>query len=578
MNRYLSIVLIIVYSIVNAQSPESFKFQTVVRDSTGVILQQLPVELKICILKDGAIGDVVYSEMHSGSTNQFGLISLNIGQGEPVSGNFSQINWGDHSFFLQLEADLAGMGEFQYMGTSQILSVPYALYAKASGLKNVPSYPQEVIDTLAATTGMIVLNNTTQCLNYYTGLSWMEMCGACTPQPTLASAGNDQTLIGDQTMLEANVPVFGTGNWSILTGTGGVVAEPDNPSSIFTGIQGNHYELSWAISNNCGNNSDNVFIHFVNELPPASEGLLFAPYVDCLLWPNYDISDISGTGICLYTCAFIVDNEFEQGANPCWGGFATLGMDYYQDKITSLRDQGGEIIMSFGGANGVELAFAASDEYELRDAYKTVIDAYSLNSIDFDIEGFLVAEPISRERRSKAIKLLQNEYPFLKISLTLPVMPDGLTNDGRNTVQSALANEVDIDCVNIMAMDYGPSGIDMGEAAISAGEALFGQLQTLYTAAGIILPDSVIWSKIGICPMIGENDVPGEIFYLDDATDLAIWAAQKKIGRLSMWSANRDRQCDNPNDPLYSCSHIPQLPFEFSGIFGAVATNPCDEK
>jgi hypothetical protein len=308
------------------------------------------------------------------------------------------------------------------------------------------------------------------------------------------------------------------------------------------------------------------------------EGLTFAPYVDCLLWPNFDISNIALTGICNYTCAFIVDNQFQSGANPCWGGYSTLGTEYYQDKIAALRAQGGDIIMSFGGANGIELAYAASNEFEARDAYKTMIQAYNLTSIDFDIEGFLVAEPLSRHRRSKAMKLLQNEFPYLKISLTLPVMPDGLTNDGKNTVASALSQGVDLDIINIMAMDYGPSGIDMGAAAISAGEALFVQLKSLYQNAGISQPDSIIWSKIGICPMIGENDVQGEIFYLNDALDLANWASQKKIGRLTMWSANRDKACTNPNDPLYSCSRIEQELFEFSSIFSAVSTNSCNSK
>ena len=77
--------------------------------------------------------------------------------------------------------------------------------------------------------------------------------------------------------------------------------------------------------------------------------------------------------------------------------------------------------------------------------------------------------------------------------------------------------------------------------------------------------------------MIGENDVPGEIFYLDDAQDLADWASENKIGRLSMWSANRDKECENPNEPLYSCSRISQNPFEFSNIFGVITINPCND-
>ncbi len=157
-------------------------------------------------------------------------------------------------------------------------------------------------------------------------------------------------------------------------------------------------------------------------------------------------------------------------------------------------------------------------------------------------------------------------------------MPTGLTADGKNVVQSAIDQNVNLTCVNLMAMDYGPSGIDMGDAAISAGEALFGQLKDIYQNAGQSIPDSVIWRKVGITPMIGENDVPGEIFTIDDANDLAVWAVEKKIGRLSMWSANRDKACQNPNDPLYSCSHIEQSLFEFSAIFGAVSTNSCNLK
>jgi chitinase len=167
--------------------------------------------------------------------------------------------------------------------------------------------------------------------------------------------------------------------------------------------------------------------------------------------------------------------------------------------------------------------------------------------------------------------LLQNEYPALRISLTLPVLPTGLTADGLNVVQSALGQNVNLSIINLMAMDYGGSGIDMGNAAISAGEAVFGQIKTLYQNNGMNLPDSVLWRKIGITPMIGVNDVQGEVFYLDDADDLAAWASNRKIGRLAMWSVNRDKQCANSSDPLYSCSHISQELYQFSGIFNAVS-------
>lgn len=561
-----------------SQTPQSFQYQAIIRDGYGNANANQELFLRISIIQDFPDGIIVYKEEHQTMTNQNGMVNLAIGTGSPLFNNFTDIPWHSGIYFIGIEIRFSLSGVYELLGISQLLSVPYSLYSLESGLKDVPALSQTQINNLSPNPGTVVLNLTTLCLNYFTGVTWMEMCGNCTPQPSVANAGEDQTIIGAETMLEANQPEIGTGLWQIISGSGGTITQPNQHNSLFSGIQGNEYELLWTISNNCGNNSDQVMIHFIHEPPSVMEGLAFAPYVDCLLWPNFDISNVALTGICNYTCAFIVDDQFQSGANPCWGGYSTLGTDYYQDKIAALREQGGDIIMSFGGANGIELAYAASTEFEARDAYKTMIEAYDLTSIDFDIEGFLVAEPLSRLRRSKAMKLLQNEFPYLKISLTLPVMPDGLTNDGKNTVASALSQGVDLDIINIMAMDYGPSGIDMGDAAISAGEALFTQLKTLYQNAGIPQSDSVIWSKVGICPMIGHNDVQGEIFYIDDAIDLANWASQKKIGRLTMWSANRDKACANPNDPLYSCSRIEQELFEFSSIFNAVSNNSCNSK
>lgn len=560
------------------QAPEAISYQALVRDPSGQILANQAVGFRIAILQGQLHQEEVYLEEHQDSTNTFGMVSLQIGKGAALHGSFREVNWAEGPHFLEVMTDINLSGTFTSTGITELLSVPFALYSKSSGLKNLPVLGQAQIDTLDAVAGSVVMNQTTHCLNYFTGTMWMEMCGTCTPQPDPALAGDNQTVIGNQTQLNATAPQTGSGMWNILSGTGGIIAEPQNPGSLFSGTQPGSYLLEWSVSTVCGSNTDQLSVNFINETPPPSDELIFAPYVDCLLWPNFEIQNVSETGICIYTCAFIVDNQSEPGANACWGGFSSLGTDYYQDKIAALRSQGGDIIMSFGGANGIELAYAAQDEYELRDAYKEVIEAYALSRVDFDIEGLYVAHSESVNRRSKALRLLLNEYPSLEISLTLPVMPEGLTQDGLNVVQSALEENVDIHCINIMAMDYGPSGIDMGDAAISAGEALFVQLKNLYQNAGLSLSDSVIWKKTGITPMIGENDVPEEVFYLDDAQDLAAWALEKNIGRLSLWSANRDRACENPNDPLYSCSHINQQLFEFSAIFGAVSVFPCQNK
>lgn len=567
--KRIIIVLIFLAFIVNtnAQSPNAIKYQTVVRDNMGQVISNQEIALKFSILKDDISGVSVYTETQQCMTNQFGLANLNIGEGVVISGDFNAIDWSTGVYFISIEIDIDLSGNFIFMGASQLLSVPYALYAEKSGLQGLPAYSQVQIDTLTANASDVVYNSTSECINYYTGLTWLALCGDCSPMPSVADAGPDQFLIGiNTTSLEAVEPEIGDGLWSIVSGIGGNVIEPANPESVFTGIEGNGYLLEWTVSNPCGSNSDDVNILF-NTNPGPYSGYEYLPYCDVCLWPAFDIENVEETGIHFYTLAFIVDNQAEPGANPCWGGFPTYDMTHFQDKIAALRAEGGDVIVSFGGANGIELAYAAESPEELRDAIKTVVDAYDLTGIDFDIEGMMVAHPESIERRSQAIKLLQTEYPDLNVSLTLPVMPYGLTPDGIAVVQSAVDFGVDLSIVNIMAMDYGPSGIDMGDAAISAAENLFTQLKDLYQNSGISKPDSCIWAMIGITPMIGENDVPGEVFYLDDAYDVLSFAVENKIGRLSIWSANRDHECENPYDPLYSCSHIPQEPFQFSNIF-----------
>jgi len=112
-----------------AQSPQAFKYQGVARDGSGNILANQSVSVKISILKGTPTGSIEYSETHNVSTDPHGLINLNIGEGTPVSGTFSGINWGSDEFFLKLEMDPAGGTSYQALGTSQLLSVPYALHS-----------------------------------------------------------------------------------------------------------------------------------------------------------------------------------------------------------------------------------------------------------------------------------------------------------------------------------------------------------------------------------------------------------------------------------------------------------------
>jgi hypothetical protein len=113
--------------------PQGISYQAVIRSATGATVSLQAVRLRLSIRDTTATGTVVYQETHSATTNQQGLVNLIIGQGTVVSGTFSSINWGAANKFLQVEVDPAGGTSYINIGTQQMMSVPYALYAKTAG-------------------------------------------------------------------------------------------------------------------------------------------------------------------------------------------------------------------------------------------------------------------------------------------------------------------------------------------------------------------------------------------------------------------------------------------------------------
>jgi len=132
-----------------AQTPESFKYQAVVRDGSGDVLDDQPVGVQISILQGSTSGTVVYSETFTPTTNQYGLINLNIGEGT-TSDIFSNINWINGPYFIKLEVDVTGGTNYVDLGTSQLKSVPFALLAKDIQNKQILNISN---DTLYLTDG-----------------------------------------------------------------------------------------------------------------------------------------------------------------------------------------------------------------------------------------------------------------------------------------------------------------------------------------------------------------------------------------------------------------------------------------
>lgn len=115
-----------------AQIPQRMSYQSVIRNAEGNLVVNAAIGVQISILKDTPTGQAVYIETVNNTTNENGLLSLEIGGGTPTLGNFSQINWATGTFFVKTETDPNGGTNYTIVGTGQLLSVPYALYAGSS--------------------------------------------------------------------------------------------------------------------------------------------------------------------------------------------------------------------------------------------------------------------------------------------------------------------------------------------------------------------------------------------------------------------------------------------------------------
>jgi len=111
------------------QAPQSFSYQAIARDASGLGISNQNIGLRISILEGSTTGLSVYTETHLIKTDVNGVLNLAIGTGTATNGTFSTINWGAGTYFVQIEMDITGGTTYVLMGTSQLLSVPYALYA-----------------------------------------------------------------------------------------------------------------------------------------------------------------------------------------------------------------------------------------------------------------------------------------------------------------------------------------------------------------------------------------------------------------------------------------------------------------
>lgn len=285
-----------------------------------------------------------------------------------------------------------------------------------------------------------------------------------------------------------------------------------------------------------------------------------SPYVDATRMPNenYLVDLHRETGLNSVTLAFVLGTGY--GCTPSWGGESTLQDSRIINAVKAFKNVGGDVIVATGGAMGPYLEATCSSPDQLADAYKKALDIVDSTHLDIDIEA-----SINVDIMMNALKKLRSMIPSLTISFTMMVQGDdyGIVDIlGVDILKRAVQNNVEVNIVNGMTMEFGSKRASWGDAVIAASESLHRQMKQVWPHKS----DEELYTMIGVTPMIGRN-FNGKIFQIKHVEQLVDWAKQRKIGHLSFWSVGRDNG-DCPGGGVSpSCSSIAQNKFEFSKIF-----------
>ena len=253
-----------------------------------------------------------------------------------------------------------------------------------------------------------------------------------------------------------------------------------------------------------------------------------APYLQIGGSDTGDLAaDRKASGLAYYTLAFLTPKS---GCTPMWeDGNDSLGA--FTSQVNAYRSAGGNVIISFGGESGGELAQTCTSVSSLTAAYANVVKTYGVTRLDFDIEGSVLDDTAANARRDQALAALQKSNPSVQVDYTVPVDPTGLESDALNLLKDAKSKGVSVNLVNIMTMDFG-NGQNALNDAESAANATHGQLAGIYGGSS-----AQVWAKIGLTPIAGHND-DNENFTQSNATTLESFAASKGVQELSFWEVD----------------------------------------
>jgi chitinase len=284
-----------------------------------------------------------------------------------------------------------------------------------------------------------------------------------------------------------------------------------------------------------------------------------APY-EYLGWgePQAPASVMAASGVKDLTLAFILSHG---KCNPEWDGERPLLGGSDEAAIESIRAAGGEVDVSFGGWSGKKLGSACKAPAALAAAYEKVIDAYSLNAIDIDIEHGEFTNKKVRKRVIEALAIVHGENAALEISVTFGTEETGPEPAGISLIDDAAAIGFQPDAWTIMPFDFGRPLTDMGHASIRALEGLERDLVAAYG-----ISPAAAYAHAGISSMNGETDESDETVSVENFETMLAFAQQNHLARFTFWAVNRDRQCAGAETAGEDCSGITQQPYAFADV------------
>ncbi|GII63202.1 hypothetical protein Skr01_32870 [Sphaerisporangium krabiense] len=237
------------------------------------------------------------------------------------------------------------------------------------------------------------------------------------------------------------------------------------------------------------------------------------------------------TGIKSFTMAYI---QATGGCNPAWDGLRPLTGGIDASAINTIRSMGGSVGISFGGWSGDKLGPYCPNPPAFAQAVQKVIDALHPAVVDFDIENADEFENYTvQDRILNGLKIVRQNNPNVKITITIPTLRTGLNPAGIRLVNQAKALGAPIDNYTIMAFDFG--GIDMYQDTVNASEGLKSSLKSVFGWS-----DAEAYAHMGISGMNGTSDW-GETTTPAQWTQIRDWAKTKGLTRLTFWAVNRDQ-------------------------------------